>query len=49
MKPSKKKTLKSKMKDIKKILFDPILERGEKIEEIKNNFCDAKNKIVISH
>ena len=35
MKPSKKKILKSKMKEIKEIHYDPILDRGEKMEEIK--------------
>ena len=35
MVPSKKNILKSKMKEIKEILYDPILDRDEKIEEIK--------------
>ena len=32
MKPSKKKTLKSKTKEIKEILYDQILDTDEKIE-----------------
>ena len=43
MKPSKKMTLKSKMKEIKEILYDPILDRDKKIEEIKKIFYDSKN------
>ena len=42
MKSSKQKTLKSKMKEIKEILYDPILDRDEKIEEIKKNFYNPK-------
>ena len=37
MKPSKKKILKSKMKEIKEILYDPVLDSDEEIEEIKKN------------
>ena len=37
IKPPKKKVLKSKIKEIKEIFYDPILDRGEKIEEIKKN------------
>ena len=54
MKRSKKKTLKSKMKEIKEIFYDPILDRDEKIEEIKKILYDSKNiffkpkKIIIS-
>ena len=54
MKPSKKKILKSKMKKIKEVLYDPILDRDEKIEEIKNIFMIQKiiflnqKKIIIS-
>ena len=42
------------MKEIKEILYDPTLDRDEKIEEIKTNFYDPKKiflnqkKIVIS-
>ena len=45
MKPSKKKILKSKMKKIKEIVYDPILYRDEKIEEIKKILYDPKNNI----
>ena len=45
MKPSKKKILKSKMKEIKEVLYDPILDRDEQIEEIKKNLYDPKNNI----
>ena len=34
MKTSKKKMFKSKLKEIKEILYDPIIDRDEKIEEI---------------
>ena len=37
-KESKKKIFKSKIKEIKEILYDPILDRDEKIEEIKKFF-----------
>ena len=43
MKPSKKKIFKSKMKEIKEILHDPILDRDEKKEEIKKILYDSKN------
>ena len=36
---------KSKMKENKLILYDPILDRNEKIEEIKKNFYDPKNNL----
>ena len=36
-KPSKKKTFKLKIEEIKEILYDPIIDRDEKIEEIKKN------------
>ena len=39
MKPSKKKTLKQKMKETKEILYEPILDRDEKIED---DFYDPK-------
>ena len=54
MKPSKKKILKSKIKEIKEILYDPILDRDEMIEEIKRIFMIQKIillnqiKIIIS-
>ena len=35
LKPSNKKTLKSIVKEIKEVLYDPILDRNKKIEEIK--------------
>ena len=41
MKPSKKKIPKSKMKEIKEILYDPILDRDEKVEEIKKILYDS--------
>ena len=44
MKPSKNKIFKSKMKKIKEILYDSILDRDEKIEEIKKLFSDPKKK-----
>ena len=44
MKPSKK-TLKSKMKEIKEILYDTILDRDEKIQEIKKFFYNPKNNL----
>ena len=44
MKPSKKKILKSIIKQIKEILHDPIINRDEKLEEIKKMF-DSKNNI----
>ena len=45
MKPSKKKILKSKIKEIREILYDQILDRDEKIEEIKKSFYDPKNNL----
>ena len=54
MKPSKKKILKSKIKEIKEILHDPIIDRDEKIKEIKKKFMIQKiiflnqKKIIIS-
>ena len=45
MKPPKKKILKSKIKVIKEILYDQILHRDEKIEEIRNIFYDPKNNL----
>ena len=52
---SKKRILKSKIKEIKEIPCDPILDRDEKIEEIKKVLYDSKNyyylnqkKIIIS-
>ena len=44
MKPTKKKIFKSKVKEIKEILCDPILDRDEKVEEIKKSFYDPKKK-----
>ena len=43
MKASKKKTFKSKMKKIKKILYGPILDRDEKIKEIKKIYNPKKD------
>ena len=37
-KPSKKKIFESKIKEIKEILHDSIIDRVEKIEEIKKKF-----------
>ena len=48
MKPSKKKILKSKMTEIKEIHYDPILDRDEKMEEIKKNAYDSKNSFFKS-
>ena len=45
MKSSKKKTLKSLIKQIKETLYDSILDRDEKIEEIKKTFYNPKNNI----
>ena len=45
MKPSKKKILKSKMKEIKEILYDLILDREEKIKETKKNVYDPKTNL----
>ena len=45
MKPSKKKILKSKLKEIKEILYDPMINRDEKIEEIKKILYDPKNNL----
>ena len=46
MKPSKKKIFKSKIKEIKQILFDPIIDRDEKIEEIKKILLNQKKMII---
>ena len=43
MKPSKKMILKSRIKEIKENLYDLILDRDEKIEEIKKILYDSKN------
>ena len=43
MKPSKKKILKSKIKEIKEILHDPIIDSDEKIEKTKKILYDPKN------
>ena len=43
MKPSKKKILKSKIKEIKEILHDPIIDSDEKIEKSKKILYDPKN------
>ena len=43
MKPSKKKILKSIIKQIKEIFHDPIINRDEKIEEIKKILYDPRN------
>ena len=43
LKPSKKKILESKIKEIKEILYDSILDRDEEIEEIKKILYDPKN------
>ena len=43
MKPSKKKILKSIIKEIKEIFHDPIINRDEKIEEIKKIIYDPRN------
>ena len=54
MKPSKKKIFKSIIKEIKEILHDPIIDRNEKIEEIKKFFLIQetiflkKKRIIIS-
>ena len=45
MKPSKKKILKSVIKEIKEIIYDPIINRDEKIEEIKKTLYDPKNNL----
>ena len=42
---SKKKILKSIIKEIKEIFYDPILDRDEKIEEIEKILYDPKNNI----
>ena len=42
MKPSKKKILKSIIKESKEILYDQMLDRDEKIEEIKKLFIIQK-------
>ena len=45
MKPSKKKILKSIIKEIKEILYDSILDKDEKIEEIKKTLYHPKNNL----
>ena len=42
---SKKKILKSKIKEIKEILCDSILDRNEKMEEIKINLYNPRNNL----
>ena len=43
MKPSTKKIFKSIIKEIKEIIHDPIINRDEKIEEIKKNVYPRNN------
>ena len=45
MNPSRKKILKSIIKEIKEILYDSILDRDEKIEEIKKTLYNPKNNL----
>ena len=45
MKPSKKKILNSVIKEIKEIFHNPIIDRDEKIEEIKKKFYDPRNNL----
>ena len=45
MKPSKKKILRSKIKEIKEIFYDLILDRDEKIEQIKKTLYDPYNNL----
>ena len=45
MKLSKKKVLKPIIKEIKEILLDPIINRDEKIEEIKKLIYDPRNNL----
>ena len=45
MKPSKKKIPKSIIKEIKEIFHDPIINREEKIEEIKKILYDPRNNL----
>ena len=45
MKPSKKKIFKSIIKEIKEIVHDPIIDRNEKIEEIKKIIFDSRNNL----
>ena len=45
MKPSKKKIFKSKIKEIKEIIYDPIIDRDGKIEEIKKILYDPNNNL----
>ena len=44
-KNNKKNIFKSKRKEIKEILHDPIINRDEKIEEIKKNLGDPRNNL----
>ena len=52
--PSKKKILKSKIKEIREILYDSMINRDEKVEEIKKILYDPKiiffnqEKIILS-
>ena len=48
VKPSKKKIFKSRTKEFKEILYDPILDRDEKIEETNKILYDFQKKIIIS-
>ena len=48
VKPSKKKIFQSRTKEIKEILYDPILDRDEKIEETNKILYDFQKKIIIS-
>ena len=43
---SKKKIFKSKIKEIKEILCDSILDRNEKMEEIKINLYNPRNNLL---
>ena len=45
MKPSKKKVLRSIIKEIKEIFHDPIIDLDEKIEEIKKILYDPRNNL----
>ena len=45
MKRSKKRLLKSRIKEIKVIFRDPIINRNEKIEEIKKKIYDPKDNL----
>ena len=45
MKHSKKKILKSIIKEIKEILHHPVIDRDEKIKEIKKILYDLRNNL----